>query len=99
MSMTTHTLTELRGKLGKVVRDALTNPDEEQVITDNGHPVAVIMPVAELRRMRAQLAQAEPLSEAIPHERVMAMMRERLDREGVPYSMTDDGRIVLRDAA
>lgn len=49
--------------------------------------------------MRAQLARAEPLSEGIPHERVVAMMKERLDREGVPYSVDTDGRIILGDAA
>jgi antitoxin YefM len=85
--MTTHTLKDLRGNLGSVVREAVANPDEMHVITDNGTPVAAIVPLGELRRLYAQARAAElrrrsatPLDEAVSHERAMAMVAERTAR-------------------
>lgn len=82
--MTAHTLKELRTRLGTVVREAVANPDEEHVITDNGTPIAAIVPLAELRRLREQLRVAElrrrsaaPLADAVPHEQAMALVAER----------------------
>lgn len=82
--MTAHTLKELRTRLGTVVREAVANPDEEHVITDNGTPIAAIVPLAELRRLREQLRVAElrrrsaaPLADAIAHEQAMAIVAER----------------------
>lgn len=82
--MTTHTLRELRTHLGTVVREAVANPAEEHVITDNGTPIAAIIPLAELRRLRDQLRVAElrrraaaPLSDAVPHEQAMAIVADR----------------------
>jgi prevent-host-death family protein len=85
--MTLHSLKDLRASLGTVVREAVANPDEEHVITDNGTPVAAIVPLGELRRLRAQARLAElrrrstePLDEALTHEQAMAIVNERTGR-------------------
>jgi prevent-host-death family protein len=54
-----YSLTELRASLGAVVKQAIANPDDDYVIADNGHPIAVIVPIDELRRMRSILQAAE----------------------------------------
>lgn len=84
--MTAHTLKDLRAQLGTVVRQAVANPDEEHVITDNGTPIAVIMPLAELRRLRERVRIAElrrrsaaPLDEGVTHEQAMAIVAARTD--------------------
>lgn len=83
--MTTHTLKELRNQLGTVVREAVANPEDEHVITDNGTPVAVIMPLSEVRRLKDKAWQAEmdrrsktPAEELIPHDHAVAIINERL---------------------
>jgi prevent-host-death family protein len=85
--MTLHSLKDLRASLGSVVREAMANPDEEHVITDNGTPVAAIVPLGELRRLRAQARSAElrrrsaePLDEAVTHEEAMRIVNERIGR-------------------
>jgi len=55
----TYSLTELRASLGTVVKQAITHPEDDYVIADNGHPIAVIVPIDELRRMRSIIEAAE----------------------------------------
>ncbi|HEY2947359.1 MAG TPA: type II toxin-antitoxin system Phd/YefM family antitoxin [Micromonosporaceae bacterium] len=87
--MTTHNLTELRSRLGTVVRQAVAHPDEDQIITDNGTAVAVIVPIAELRRLREQAWEAEllrrshtPVEYGVPHEQAIAEAERRLAERG-----------------
>jgi prevent-host-death family protein len=53
----TYNLTELRASLGTVVKQAITHPNDDYVIADSGNPLAVIVPIHELRRLR-EIAEA-----------------------------------------
>ena len=55
----TYSLTELRASLGTVVKQAISHPEDDYVIADKGHPIAVIVPIDALRRMRSILEAAE----------------------------------------
>jgi antitoxin YefM len=48
--MSTHSLRELRGRLGAVVR-AVTATGEEAIITDSGTEIAVIVSMADYERL------------------------------------------------
>lgn len=72
---------ELRARLGKVVREAVADPEEDHLISDNGTPVAAIVPIAELRRLRRladvaelQRRSALPLEDRPTHEDAMALI-------------------------
>jgi antitoxin YefM len=77
--MSTHSLRELRGSLGAVVR-AVTATGEEAIITDSGTEIAVIVSMADyerlhehadvvdalrLREMQATRFKAMPLAEML----------------------------------
>jgi prevent-host-death family protein len=55
----TYSLTELRASLGAVIKQAIAHPEDDYMIADNGHPIAVIVPIDELRRMRSIVEAAE----------------------------------------
>jgi prevent-host-death family protein len=83
--MTVHSLKELRARLGRVVREAVADPEEDHVITDNGTPVAAIVPIGELRRLRRLADEAElrrrsmlPLHRRATHEDALAMIDKAL---------------------
>ena len=82
----TYSLTELRASLGAVVKQAITHPEDDYVIADKGHPIAVIVPIDELRRMRSILEAAE------------AGLTILTDRDGRPDIDLDDKAVAYLKA-
>jgi prevent-host-death family protein len=48
-----YNLGELRKSLGTVVKRAITHPSDDYLIAEHGHPIAAIVPIEELRRLRS----------------------------------------------
>src|SRR5262245_19521844 len=48
-----YNLGELRANLGSVVKRAVADPDHDYLIAEHGHPIAAIVSLEELRRLRS----------------------------------------------
>ena len=82
--MSTHSLRDLRSRLGAVVREvAITG--EEAVITDSGSEVAVIISMADYERLHehADVADAVRLASLRSADFTTMTMSEMLDALGV----------------
>lgn len=82
--MSTHSLRELRGSLGSVVR-AVAASGEEAIITDNGTEVAVIISLADYERLHehADVVDALRLRELRANPYRVVPLAEMLDELGV----------------
>lgn len=83
-NMSTHSLRELRGRLGGIVR-AVATTGEEAIITDSGSEVAVIISMADYERLHEHADVADALRlRAMRAGGFTAMsMSEMLDALGV----------------
>jgi antitoxin YefM len=82
--MSTHSLRELRGNLGSVVR-TVASTGEEAIITDSGTEVAVIISMADYERLHehADVADALRLRELRVRSFTAMSLAEMLDALGV----------------
>lgn len=84
LNMSTHSLKDLRGQLGTIVRNVATS-GEEVIITDSGTEVAVIVSMADYERLHehADVADALRLQTMRASEFSTMSMSEMLDALGV----------------
>lgn len=83
-NMSTHSLRELRGQLGAIVRGVATS-GEEAIITDSGSEIAVIISMADYERLHehADIADALRLRNMRSVDFTTMSMAEMLDALGV----------------
>ena len=84
LNMSTHSLRDLRNKLGSVVREVAMS-GEEAIVTDSGTEVAVIISMADYERLHEHADVADALRlRGIRTEGFSAMsMAEMMDALGV----------------
>lgn len=84
LNMSTHSLRELRSRLGAVVREVATT-GEEAIITDSGSEVAVIISMADYERLHehADVTDAVRLQAVRSSVFTTMSMSEMLDALGV----------------
>ncbi|MEO8813957.1 MAG: type II toxin-antitoxin system Phd/YefM family antitoxin [Mycobacterium sp.] len=82
--MSTHSLRELRGQLGAIVRGVATT-GEEVIVTDSGSEIAVIVSMADYERLHehADVADALRLRAKRSSDFSTLSMTEMLDALGV----------------
>lgn len=83
-NMSTHSLRELRARLGVIVREVATT-GEEAIITDSGTEIAVLISMADYERLHehADVADALRLRSVREHEFTAMSLGEMLDALGV----------------
>ncbi|ORW64475.1 hypothetical protein AWC24_21115 [Mycolicibacter senuensis] len=88
LNMSTHSLRDLRSRLGAVVRGVATT-GEEVIITDSGTEVAVMISMADYERLHehADVADAMRLRAMRSSDFTTMSMSEMLDALGVDAQM------------